>query len=652
MLALVVILLAQGPVPNPAGPIFSSPSLMSNGAFFEFAPASGAGLPYAQDLCSYAQGAGLLAGNYWCTRGDGTALAGAPIQVATASGSPPSASIRVCPGGPDCTAKPSFRTPGATDGYSEAADVNRSATVSTGGVSVCYEGIFGQSASEQEFMSLSRLGSAANYMYIMYAAPGSVSWRVGFGTSTCGGAGGGTVTSGTSLTTGVHHLLCATWAASDGIWRLYTDGVASGTSASQVTLCGGATNSRHTLGGYWSGAITTPPKTGATLGGFYSDTQLSAGQITSLANAVLARNPTGAKGEAPNTFTRAGSYLCESSTVGAGSIVPANVPCISQNGFGSFTQTVNLAQYYNALATAPWTPLGAGVAAATVTNSFAIGGTGILDATRVQAAACPGAGNASVVYQNYTGTAAEWTSSCYLRGNGASGNISLYAYDSTASAGTAKNCAFANGVTSRCTVTRTYANATHRIGIGCVNDASVTGSGNTGAADVLVWGCQSEVGAVARPVVPTVNASATKAADPGLLFTLTSAVGPNMCMAGSVQFISSAVGTASIVRIGDGSAQAVAYRNSNTTAGYVLGTVATTTPTVPAMGTTLHRTYLADNAGTRTALWDTSSVTAPAASMASGKTATYIGVDTAGGVQTDGWVSRVQVDPSPTRCAP
>ena len=46
MLALVVALCAGQvlAVPNPEGPIFSSPALTGSGAFFEFAPASGAGM--------------------------------------------------------------------------------------------------------------------------------------------------------------------------------------------------------------------------------------------------------------------------------------------------------------------------------------------------------------------------------------------------------------------------------------------------------------------------------------------------------------------------------------------------------------------------------------------------------------------------------
>lgn len=47
LIALLSLLVAQSPVANPAGPIFSSPSTSGSLAFFEFAPASGAGMTSA-----------------------------------------------------------------------------------------------------------------------------------------------------------------------------------------------------------------------------------------------------------------------------------------------------------------------------------------------------------------------------------------------------------------------------------------------------------------------------------------------------------------------------------------------------------------------------------------------------------------------------
>lgn len=622
------------------------------GAFFEFAPASGAGLPYAQDICSYASGAGLLTGQYWCTRGDGAALAGAPIQVATASGSPVSTTQRICPNGPDCVAMNMTRIPDAVSGYMESANVDRSASVTTGSWTDCVHVVFNPVGVIALTSLYSNTVGAFSHS-IQVLATGAI--RSNGSSGACPGVPVN-VDAAAVLVAGQPAVICQSWAASDGFYRLYVNGVADGVSASATTTCGGGAGSRWVVGGIWNaGAVSNAFRGGGVLGAVHTDTQLSAGQITALTNAVLARNPTGAKGEVL-TDTHTGSYYCESSTVGAGSIVPANVACIHNNGYsyraaGAWTNSV---QFYNALATAPWTTSAIVLAVPTVTNAdtTAPGGTGINDMTRIQNVACPTVGNNTLVIQNYTGTAATWTAQVHLRGRSGSGNVALELFDTTTATGTMTNCPYTT-TPSVCTVSNTFANTTHSIRIGCEHLATVTGNTDTGAADVLVWGAQSEVGTVAHPVAPTTNAAAGPGAE-----TLTTPWSQSLATGcASVSFIPPTTG---------------AQAGSNG-GGYVIADVGnnrylTRSATAKDKITAYNGTVAIDSAavvgyvantpirlasswdGTNVSLyWPTAQSNTAAWTSPSNPTTLYIGGNSSSG-GADGDIGRVQLDPSTTKC--
>lgn len=75
LIALLSLLVAQSPVANPAGPILSSPSTSGSLAFFEFAPANGAGMGTACACAAItgAKGEAMTftrASSAWCTRED------------------------------------------------------------------------------------------------------------------------------------------------------------------------------------------------------------------------------------------------------------------------------------------------------------------------------------------------------------------------------------------------------------------------------------------------------------------------------------------------------------------------------------------------------------------------------------------------------
>lgn len=248
-------------------------------------------------------------------------------------------------------------------------------------------------------------------------------------------------------------------------------------------------------------------------------------------------SPTGARGETL-TFTRASSAICTKTATGGlattgianGDLVSLtnNQPRVEYDSQGVLGLLVESARTNSLLRSeqldnAAWTKLGAGgPAAPTVTADFAVAPDGTTTADRVQVNACAGAATASVVFQDYTGTAATWAGAPYIKGNGTSGSISVYYYDATAGAGTAIQCSFVAATWTRCVgLTRAFANVTHRFGMGCINDAVITGSTNTGAVDVLVWSSQSEAGAYTTSYIPTVAAAATRSAEQAE-FTLSS----------------------------------------------------------------------------------------------------------------------------------
>jgi hypothetical protein len=233
---------------------------------------------------------------------------------------------------------------------------------------------------------------------------------------------------------------------------------------------------------------------------------------------------TGAKGEAL-TFTRTGDATCSRqglATTGINNgdltVCTGNQPRVEPSGGvlglrveGARTSSVLRSQEVD---NASWVTVGVlGPAAPTITANAATAPDGTLTADRVQVNACAPVGSASAVYQNYTGTAAAWSGTLYVRGNGSGGTLNLYYFDTTAALGNAVNCNYVSASWTRCDVPRTFANTTHRFGFGCVNDAVISGSGNTGAADVFVWGAQSEVGAYATSYIPTVASATTRNAE-------------------------------------------------------------------------------------------------------------------------------------------
>lgn len=354
MLALVVALCAGQvlAVPNPEGPIFSSPSTSGTGATFEFAPASGAGLPSITPLCDVLT-AGEKVGNWFCQNGDGSMASGSTITL-SATGSPALISQRICPNGPDCAAISARQSPNTSSGYLEGSSVDRSASVSTGGFTQCWHGVVRETAVERELMGLSTNGGGT-WRNMMYFTGGSNVFQNYIAGGVCG-VGATTVSSGLSVTPGAAHLLCLSWSASDGNYRTFVDGVPGGISASYTTICGGGSSSRYVTLGYWNGALASAPVGSYQIGAFDTSTQLSAARIAAIARAVLADAPTGARGDSIN-FTRTGARFCASSD-NTGSMVPTNRLCVSRSAARTDGVSDDLLVRRRDLSNAAWTDVG------------------------------------------------------------------------------------------------------------------------------------------------------------------------------------------------------------------------------------------------------------------------------------------------------
>lgn len=519
MLALALALaLGQALQPaSPEGPIYSQPALMGT-PWFQFAPPSGAGLPYAQNLCDVVAG-DLTGSTTWCRDGNGMA-SGSTVSLNTVRGSASTSSATVCPSGPSCASKASMYVPtwGSDQGYTESANVDRNASVTSGGWTACWEGqvTLDSTGGERHLMSLSQSGSSWRYM--LYWSPAGTVFRSYISSAACG-AGTTTVSSGTAVQGG-HHLFCVSWSATDGIHRLYLDGTANGTSAAYTTICGGGTNSRFSIGGYWNGSNIASSTHGHHFGGFFTEQQLSADRIAAIARAVLADQPYalvgGGAGNVSNT--RASVFFCDSQGLGttgsSGSIVPNNRACVTQGALNAVGSKQNMIPRSEEFNDASWVGINNTTATA-VTANQGLSPTQTLTADRLTTGTCASSGLYSFIYmQTTSGAAGDYTGSVFLRGASGSGTVSVCVTDVGGGTGTCTPVSYVSTEARRFEVTHSVgATVAVRLEIGCLNLASRAGSSSTGAADVLVWGGQLEAGSFATAYMPTGSAAATRQAD-------------------------------------------------------------------------------------------------------------------------------------------
>lgn len=232
--------------------------------------------------------------------------------------------------------------------------------------------------------------------------------------------------------------------------------------------------------------------------------------------------PTGVRGEAL-TFARASTATCTKTATGGlattgianGDLVvmASNQPRVEYDSAGKLKLLVEASRTNSLLRSqefdnAAWSS-STGAGAVTVTADQAIAPDGTLTADRLQVSACPAAGVYSARLQAMALVSTR-TWSVYVRGNGTSGNIGMIVGGGAAYSGVV--CPYVSTSWTRCSVS---ANAVAGDAwIGCVNATVASPNpGNTGAADVFVWGGQVEDGPYATSYIPTTSAAVTRSAE-------------------------------------------------------------------------------------------------------------------------------------------
>ena len=374
--------------------------------------------------------------------------------------------------------------------------------------------------------------------------------------------------------------------------------------------------------------------------------------------------PTGAKGEAL-TFTRTGNAVCTRGTNGLRTTGIANGDLVLQPGNtarvmsdsdgvkGLLVEGVrtNLVLRSQEIDNAAWTKASGGVAAPTVTANYATAPDGTTTAERVQVAACPTGGQYSVVYQIAL-TAGASAGSVYCRGTSASQTISVCVQGTSGAACTPVTCSASSWYRFTTTTTTT---GTGGLVIGCDNEPAYAGSSNTGAADVLLWGAQFEVGSgvtYATSYNPTTSASATRNVELATV-TLPVSLASGSTFSVGASFVTPATqaNTQIVVGLGDSASDATPQALIYTTAGQITGysvNPGTLTLSGVAAAAGAHRTSYSSE---RRIYLDATTVTNTATTTNAAGTIVSIGANGAGGtIAPDSILTRICVDPSPTRC--
>ena len=244
-----------------------------------------------------------------------------------------------------------------------------------------------------------------------------------------------------------------------------------------------------------------------------------------MGTACACTTPTGAKGEAM-TFTRTGAATCSKqglATTGIGNgdlvVCTANQPRVESSG-GVLGLRVEGARTNEALRSESvdniaWATTAAGVAAPTLTADCAVAPDGTTTADRMQIPACPTVGvDASGVNQTSGTIASPSSSAVFLKANSGTPSISICMFGLATGTRACTQFALNTSTWTRAVVNNVTNTGGMNLEIACENrTGSYSGATNTGAADILVWGAQSEAGAYATSYIPTVAAAVTRNAE-------------------------------------------------------------------------------------------------------------------------------------------
>lgn len=374
--------------------------------------------------------------------------------------------------------------------------------------------------------------------------------------------------------------------------------------------------------------------------------------------------PTGAKGEVL-TFTRASAATCTKTASGGlattgianGDLVSlsndvARVSFDSASTLGLLVEASrqNLILRSESFDDAVWVKQQAGGRAVpTVTANFDTAPDGTTTADRVVFDSCASIGTESILTQNPAAGGA-WQS-IYLRGTSGAGSISLCSYIGPVGQ-ECTVCSFVSGSWTRCS--RASGASGGQWALGCENQtAFYTNATNTGTADVLLWGAQHEVGAYATSYIRTTGSAVTRVAETATFPGSTFPVSP-------VSFAASVT----VPWAGTTTAADILYGNASSTSGLALGWTGATLRAQmcsgscntldvaqgPVAGVTARWAYQYSS-GSASTFRDGSVIAGPTVHTAAASPwATAVGVGCNGFGAVNGIISRICVDPSPTRC--
>jgi hypothetical protein len=221
------------------------------------------------------------------------------------------------------------------------------------------------------------------------------------------------------------------------------------------------------------------------------------------------------------TYTGASAHTCPNDD-GTVQVLGSGVPCMpkatsgASNGYGARLRqaTSNLAQFSDAMTTAPWSSVGVTCSPPTATANS----TDLLDpyggntATKLVFTACSAAASAEFQADTYTATAAAYTTSVYLRTLSGTYSVNVLAEPAGGASGGFTTCTANANQWTRCIVPNINETAAGwALGIGF--DGRGVGSTAIGAGTVYASGAQANPGTVATDLCKSVGATSACTAD-------------------------------------------------------------------------------------------------------------------------------------------